>query len=149
VEDGASSLFAPDVLTPSQFADLRRAGNDPIKNLMFAVLEQALRDVIGVGKISVRRRKYKSTASQRERAAMKQSGRASALRRDAQRWVFGDGDGPFSFRTCCETLEIDGERLRERIRERRSGRRREPKSARLFLMTAERAVAATTPLQAA
>jgi len=125
MEEG-DSLFAPDFLTPSQFADLRRAGNDPIKNLMFAVLEQALRDVIGVGKISVRRRKqYRSTAHQRERAAAKHSQRASARRRDALAWVFDDGgDGPFSFRTCCETLEIDGERLRERLAERRLAERR-------------------------
>ncbi len=120
-----SPLLSPDMLLPSQFADLRRSANGkdaPIKSLLLAILEISLRDATGVRstKGRGRRRKYKSTASQREHAAMKQSGRASALRRDARAWLFGDGDGPFSFRTCCETLEIDCERLRERFRERRA-----------------------------
>ena len=120
-----SPLLSPDTLLPSQFADLHRSANGkdaPIKSLLLAILEISRRDATGQPstKSRGRRRKYKSTAFQRERAAAKHSQSASALRRDARAWIFGDGDGPFSFRTCCETLEIDGERLRERLAERRA-----------------------------
>jgi hypothetical protein len=124
MEDGAS-LFRPDYFRPSQWRDLHTSGDDPVQNLLLAVLEQALRDLIGVGKISVRRRQYKSTAFQRERAATKHSQRASALRRDAREWIFGGGDGPFSFVNVCDTLGIDGEALRVRV----SGRNRRCRSA--------------------
>ncbi len=120
------AFIANDAILPSQWCDAHRAGGDPIKNLMFAILELSLRDATGVASPMSgrkRRKKYKSTAFQRERAAMKQSGRASALRRDARAWIFGDADGPFNFRTCCETLEIDGEKLRERIRGRSAEKR--------------------------
>jgi len=132
-----SPLLSPDTLLPSQFADLHRSasGKDaPIKSLLLAILEISLRDATGQHstKGRGRRRKYKSTASQRERAAMKQSGRASALRRDARAWIFGDGDGPFSFRSCCETLEIDGEKLRERIRGRTAEKRAAVRISRSF-----------------
>lgn len=116
MEDGASLLFAPDFLTPSQWRDAHTNHDDPVKNLLMAVLEQALRDLTGVGKVSHRRRKYKSTASQRERAAMKQSGRASALRRDACAWIFGDAvDTPFAFMTICEALDVDAKAIRREI----------------------------------
>ena len=124
MEDGGS-LFSPDFLTPSQWHDIHRAAPDGIKRLMLALLEVSLRDATGQHstKSRGRRRKYKSTASQRERALAKHSQRASALRRDARTWIFGDGDGPFSFTTCCETLEIDGAKLRERIRGRSGAQR--------------------------
>jgi len=55
---------------------------------------------------------------------MKQSGRASALRREALDWIFDDGgDGVFSFRNVCDTLGIDSARLRERLIGKRAAER--------------------------
>jgi crotonobetainyl-CoA:carnitine CoA-transferase CaiB-like acyl-CoA transferase len=49
------SPLSPDVLTPSQFADLRRAEPAGIKRLMLAVLELALCDATGFSHPSPRR----------------------------------------------------------------------------------------------
>ncbi len=124
MEDGLDSLFVPDFLTPSQWRDFHSGDNGPnagLRRLFLALLEISLRDATGARskKGRGRRRKYKSTASQRERAAMKQSGRASAQAAEALDWIFDDGgDGPFAFRSVCEVLEVDAERLHARIRER-------------------------------
>jgi len=126
MEDGGSSLFAPDFLTPSQFADLRRADNDPIKNLMLAILKISLEDAAGARcKANGRKRRWNALRSPRARARAdaQRSQRARERAAEAIDWIFGDGDGPFSFRTCCETLEIDGAKLRERLRERRPAER--------------------------
>jgi len=42
---------------------------------------------------------------------------ASAQAADALAWVFGTGDGgPFAFVNVCDTLGIDAQKLRERVR---------------------------------
>src|SRR5208282_3953470 len=108
MEDGLDSLFAPDVLTPSQFADLRRSvnGDDaPIKRLMLAVLDLTLRDATKAPSTPRAKKRWATLYAQHARCARERAA-------EAQAWIFDDGgDGPFSFRTCCETLEIDGERL--------------------------------------
>jgi hypothetical protein len=122
----SGSLFSPDYLRPSQFADLQRAGPDGIRRLMLAILEISLRDATGVqSPIIGRKRRWNALTSPqaRARADAQRSSLARQRRRDARAWIFGDGDGPFSFRTCCETLEIDGEKLRERIRGRSAEKR--------------------------
>lgn len=128
MEDGASSLFVPDYLRPSQWRDLHRGenGNDAsVKRLMLALLEISLEDAVGARR-PAKRRRWNALRSPRARARAKarRSSRARARAADARTWIFGDGDGPFSFRTCCETLEIDGEKLRERIRGRSAEKRR-------------------------
>src|SRR5208282_2484130 len=110
----------PDCVTPEQWAELHVHRDDPIKNLMFAILELSLRDVTGVASPMSgrkrRRKKYKSTASERERTLAKHSQRASARRRDARTWIFDtDADGVFAFASVCGALGVDAEALRERV----------------------------------
>jgi len=129
MEDGLESLFVPDVLTPSQFADLRRSANGddaPIKRLMLGLLEISLRDALGARrtKLPSRRRTFVRPPSTRACERVKRAQGASAQAADALAWVFDDGgDGPFAFRSVCEVLEIDPGRLRERLAERRVAER--------------------------
>jgi len=122
----SGSLFSPDFLTPSQWHDLRRAGPDGIRRLMFAIVEISLRDATGVqSQMSGRKRRWNALTSPRARARAdaQRSSRARERAADARAWIFNESaDGPFSFRTCCETLEIDGEKVRARVRERQAAK---------------------------
>ncbi len=127
------AFIANDAIMPSQWCDAHRAGNDPIKNLMFAILELSLRDVTGVASpMSGRKRRWNALTSPRARARAdaQRSSLARERAADARRWVFSNDGGLFSFRMCCETLEIDGEKLRERIRVHSAERRAAAESSR-------------------
>ena len=89
------SLFTPEVLTPEQYYDERRDDSvmRPVKRLMMAVLEDALRC-------------FQNNAGTR-------SGPRKRLFAEAEEWLCGDNsDGPFSFNTVCETLGIEPRYLR-------------------------------------
>lgn len=90
------SLFVPDVVTPEQYFDGRRDDGEirPVKRLMLAVLEDALRC-------------FQNNANAK-------TGLRKRLFAEAEEWLCGSsGDGPFSFDTVCETLGIEPEFLRK------------------------------------
>ena len=92
--------MVPDVLTPGQYYDGVRADDAlvrPIKRLMLAVLEDAMRC-------------YQTYANSRSRAHRRLFIEADAWLMDRQ------ADGVFSFATVCETLGIDPACLREGLR---------------------------------
>jgi hypothetical protein len=95
-----AGIMIPDVLTPGQYYDGIRAEDScarPIKRLMLAVLEDAMRC-------------YQSYASSRNRAQRR-------LFVEAEGWLMDrKADGPFAFATVCETLGIDPSCLREGLR---------------------------------
>ncbi len=81
------NLFVPDVLTPEQFYDSRRDDSTirPVKKLMMAILEDALRC-------------FQNNADAK-------GGPRKRLFSEAEQWLIGEGgEGPFSFETVCETL---------------------------------------------
>ena len=81
------SIFVPDVLTPEQYYDSRRDDSRiaPVKRLMMAVLEDALRC-------------FQNNSDAK-------NGQRKRLFAEAEQWLCGEeGDGPFSFETVCETL---------------------------------------------
>jgi len=97
------SIFVPDVITPEQYYDSRRDDSTiaPVKRLMMAVLEDALRC-------------FQNNADAK-------SGPRRRLFTEAEQWLCGEsGDGPFSFETVCETLGIEPGFLRSGLREWRS-----------------------------
>lgn len=100
-ENGAlGSIFVPDVITPEQYYDSRRDDSAiaPVKRLMMAVLEDALRC-------------FQNNSDAK-------SGPRKRLFTEAEQWLCGeDGDGPFSFETVCETLGIEPGFLRAGLRE--------------------------------
>ncbi len=69
------------------------------RNLIAAVIEQTLQDVMGeqVGDVPLKDR--------------------AKVQRSASRWILGNRDGLFSFRYCCEALDMDPGRIRKRVRE--------------------------------
>ncbi|MGH7813190.1 MAG: hypothetical protein ACREQI_04215 [Candidatus Binataceae bacterium] len=94
------SLFVPDILTPEQFYDSRRDDSSirPVKKLMMAILEDALRC-------------FQNNADAK-------GGTRKRLFQEAEQWLCGEGgDGPFSFETVCETLGIEPSFLRNGLRE--------------------------------
>ena len=94
------SIFVPDVITPEQFYDMRRDDSAiaPVKRLMMAVLEDALRC-------------FQNNADAK-------GGPRKRLFADAEQWLCGEvGDGPFSFETVCETLGIEPQFLRAGLKE--------------------------------
>jgi hypothetical protein len=96
----AGSLFVPDVLTPEQFYDSRKDDSAirPVKKLMMAILEDALRCFQNNADVKVGTRKR--------------------LFNEAEQWLCGEGgEGPFSFETVCETLGIEPQFLRKGLRE--------------------------------
>jgi hypothetical protein len=99
-ENGAlGSIFVPDIITPEQFYDYRRDDSTlaPVKRLMMAVLEDALRCF-----------QNNATAA---------SGPRKRLFAEAEQWLCGDtSDGLFSFETVCETLGIEPHFLRAGLR---------------------------------
>jgi hypothetical protein len=94
-------IFVPDVLTPGQYYDGMRADNGcarPIKRLMLAVLEDAVRC-------------YQTYANSRSRAQRR-------LFVEAEGWLMDrKADGAFALETICETLGIDPNCLREGLRQ--------------------------------
>ena len=95
-ENGAmGSILVPDVLTPEQFYDARHddCAIAPVKRLMMAVLEDALRCF--------------------QNHSNAKAGPRKRLFTEAEQWLCGQtGDGPFSFDTVCETLGIEPTFLR-------------------------------------
>ncbi len=90
-----SSLFAPSILTPEQFYDERRddSAMRPIKRLMLAVLEDALRCL--------------------QKHADAKSGARRMMYWEAEQWLCSErGNALFSFTMVCETLGIEPEYLR-------------------------------------
>jgi transposase-like protein len=95
-----SSIFVPEVLTPEQYYDTRRATSAiaPVKRLMMAVLEDALRCF--------------------QNHADAKKGSRKRLFNEAEQWLCGEeGDGPFSFESVCETLGIEPSFLRSGLKE--------------------------------
>lgn len=92
-----AGIMIPDALTPGQYYDGIRADDScarPIKRLMLAVLEDAMRC-------------YQSFANSRNRTQRR-------LFVEAEAWLMDrKADGPFGFETVCETLGIDPSCLRE------------------------------------
>ena len=95
-----AGMMIPDALTPGQYYDGIRADDAcvrPIKRLMLAVLEDAMRC-------------YQTYANARSRVQRR-------LFVEAEGWLMDrKGDGAFTFETVCETLGIDPRYLREGLR---------------------------------
>ncbi len=95
-----AGIMIPDALTPGQFYDGMRADDAcvrPIKRLMLAVLEDAMRC-------------YQTYAGSRSPVQRR-------LYVEAEAWLMDRrADGPFAFETVCETLGIDPSCLREGLR---------------------------------
>jgi hypothetical protein len=95
-----SSVFAPSILTPEQFYDERRDDSvmRPIKRLMLAVLEDALRCL--------------------QKHAEAKSGARRLMYWEAEQWLCNErGNALFSFSMVCETLGIEPEYLRSGLLE--------------------------------
>jgi hypothetical protein len=100
-ENGSlGAIFVPDVITPDQYYEMRRDDSAiaPVKRLMNAVLEDALRCFQNNADAKVGARKR--------------------LFIEAEQWLCDNsGDGPFSFETVCETLGIEPQFLRAGLKE--------------------------------
>ena len=95
-----AGIMIPDALTPGQYYDGIRADDScarPIKRLMLAVLEDAMRC-------------YQTYTNSRSRAQRRMFVEAEAWLMDRK------SDGPFAFETVCETLGIAPSCLREGLR---------------------------------
>jgi hypothetical protein len=93
------TLFAPSILTPDQYYDERRDDSAlrPIKRLMLAVLEDALRCL--------------------HKHADAKNGARRRMYREAEQWLWGESrTAIFSFTVVCETLGIEPEYLRSGLR---------------------------------
>jgi hypothetical protein len=90
--------YEPDVLAPAEFEDLRsRAALDRERLLMYAVLEDALSCC----------RQYAKSRLPRTRQ----------LHQEAREWVASDDRSSlFAFASICETLDIDPDMIRCRLR---------------------------------
>lgn len=106
--------ITPDLLTPSQWADVHRSRLGPVQRLMLAILEDALRDFL---KTRVGRRRVRWTPEHRRMVKRWKDRRAE----EAAGWIFdeaADREGRlFSFKNICEVLGIEPERLRQRLRQ--------------------------------
>jgi hypothetical protein len=101
LESGAiAGMTIPDALTPQQYYDGVRADDAsvrPVKRLMLAVLEDAMRC-------------YQTYVNSR-------NGAQRRLFVDAEAWLMDRrDDGPFAFETVCEALGIEPSCLREGLR---------------------------------
>jgi len=100
-ENGAlGPLLVPDVITPDQYYDSRRDDSAlrPVKRLMLALLEDALRCF--------------------QNNAEAKGGPRRRLFSEAEEWLCNEGgEGPFSFETVCETLGIEPQFLRRGLLE--------------------------------
>ena len=93
--DFLDSVFVPDLLTPKQYFDSKRrdSGDDPIKRLMMAVLQDAIRCYQDGEK--------SGSALKREKFV------------EVKDWIFDEiSKGPFSFVVVCEVLGLVPEYLR-------------------------------------
>ena len=95
-----AGIMIPDALTPGQYNDGIRADDScarPIKRLMLAVLEDAMRC-------------YQTYTNSR-------GGAQRRLFLDAEAWLMDrKSEGPFAFETVCETLGINPSCLRDGLR---------------------------------
>jgi len=94
------SLFAPSILTPDQYYDERRDDSAirPIKRLMLAILEDALRCL--------------------HKHADARNGARRRVYREAEQWLCSESENAlFSFTVVCETLGIEPEYLRSGLRQ--------------------------------
>lgn len=116
------ALFIPDAFTPSQFADTRRSSHgsadEGVKNLLRALLEDALRKATGVRanreRVCYHEARYPEFALRKARLRKAQSLR---LQREAIEWIFSDSDnGVFAFINICAALELDASALRSQTR---------------------------------
>ena len=101
-EINETAFMASCVLTPEQYYDGRRSDGAmlPIKQLMRAVLEDALRcwELCATARNGTRRIRFT----------------------EIEAWIFeGSSDGPFAFTTICETLGIEPGPLRKALCEQR------------------------------
>jgi hypothetical protein len=95
-----AGIMIPDALTPGQYYDGIRADDScarPIKRLMLAVLEDAMRC-------------YQTYTNSRSRAQRRMFVEAEAWLMDRK------AEGPFAFETVCETLGINPSCLRDGLR---------------------------------
>ena len=95
-----AGIMIPDALTPGQYYDGIRADDScarPIKRLMLAVLEDAMRC-------------YQTSTNSRSRAQRRMFVEAEAWLMDRK------AEGPFAFETVCETLGINPSCLRDGLR---------------------------------
>jgi hypothetical protein len=93
--DFLDSVFVPDLLTPTQYFDSKRrdSGDDPLKRLMMAVLQDAIRC-------------YQD--GEKSRSALKRKKFV-----EVKDWIFDEcSQGPFSFAVVCEVLDLVPEYLR-------------------------------------
>jgi hypothetical protein len=93
--DAMGSVVAPDLLTPTQFFDSKRrdSSDDPLKRLMMAVLQDAIRCYQDGAKSgsSIKRKKFL----------------------EVKDWFFDEySNGPFSFTVVCEALDLVPEYVR-------------------------------------
>lgn len=110
IEQRKGAWKVPDVefgiILPVQFGGIYGGGKaaSGVQRLMLAVLEDAIRCWQGDVWVT-------------HRAAARKHLRSRAAH-EAEQWLFEcDDNGPFSYRTICETLEIDAEWLRKGMRE--------------------------------
>src|SRR5262249_19152519 len=93
--------FQPDVVLRTQFFPERRGRipSEPLRNLMVAVLQDALRNF--------ERNLHAQTVLRRRRFLA------------AEQWLFGknERDGLFSFQIVCEVLEVQPHRIRRAVTE--------------------------------
>jgi hypothetical protein len=90
VEEITENLFEPDILASHEYVEhhRRKTHLEPEKDLMFAVLEDAVRC-------------YRAYAFATSRASRR-------LYHDAERWLWkNDWDWSFSFRNICEVLKVN------------------------------------------
>ena len=109
------AIITPDFLTPQQWTDLHRRALDPIHRLMFAVLMQAVGESLAIKRSSG---SHRAAKHQRSPATIRFiARRASRRRQSAIDWVNdSEATGVFSFNEICAVLEIDSEKLRNRVR---------------------------------
>lgn len=111
---GMQDLLAPAVLLPSQFADMRAPEVPPVRRLLVAVLEDAVRTY---------QRGLSLSGEYADRAV-----------RETEAWFASDEiDSPFTFVAICAALDLDPDHLRAGLRrwatrlgEDRAARQRSP-----------------------
>jgi hypothetical protein len=90
VNEIAENVFQPDLLAAHEYLEScrRKSHLEPEKNLMFAVLEDAVRCY--------------------QAYAFAKSSSSRRIFRDAEKWIWkNDWDWSFSFRNICEVLALD------------------------------------------
>jgi hypothetical protein len=103
-EESLDASLQPESVVPAQFYGARRGGEqtEALKRLMCAILEDGLRRFErNLGACAVgRRREF----------------------REVENWLFmeTESEGPFSFQNVCDALNVDPNRLRRLISERRA-----------------------------